>query len=57
MVYLLGFIGVSVTSLVCVGSVWAEENYSELVYPGEDGKLVYTPDEKGNVIPDFSHCG
>ena len=57
MVYLLGFIGVSVTSLVCVGSVWAEENYSELVYPGEEGKLVYTPDEKGNVIHDFSHCG
>ena len=46
MVYLLGFIGVSVTSLVCVGSVWAEENYSELVYPGEDGNLVYTPDER-----------
>ena len=56
-VYLFGFISVSVTLLVCVGSVWAEENYSELVYPGEDGKLVYTPDEKGNVIPDFSHCG
>ncbi len=27
------------------------------VYPGEDGKLAYVPDEQGNVIPDFSHAG
>ena len=27
------------------------------VYPGEDGKLVYTADEQGNTIPDFSHAG
>jgi hypothetical protein len=27
------------------------------VYPGEDGKLVYDRDERGNRIPDFSHCG
>ena len=32
-------------------------NYSKLVYPGSDGRLVYTPDEKGNIIPDFSHAG
>ena len=30
---------------------------SKLVYPGPDGRLVYVPDEKGNIIPDFSHCG
>ena len=30
---------------------------SKLVYPGPDGRLVYMPDEKGNIIPDFSHCG
>jgi len=30
---------------------------SKLVYPGQDGKLVYTPDKNGNIIPDFSHCG
>jgi hypothetical protein len=30
---------------------------SKLVHPGPDGKLVYVPDAKGNVIPDFSHCG
>ena len=34
-----------------------ETNYSKLVYPGKDGKLVYTPDEKGNIIPDFSYAG
>jgi hypothetical protein len=32
-------------------------NYSRLVYPGKDGRLVYTPDELGNCIPDFSRCG
>jgi len=30
---------------------------SKLVYPGEDGRLVYMPDEQGNMIPDFSNCG
>ena len=24
---------------------------------GEDGKLQYTPDDRGNTIPDFSRCG
>ena len=32
-------------------------NHSRLVYPGKDGRLVYTPDERGNRIPDFSRCG
>ncbi|HXS93013.1 MAG TPA: hypothetical protein VN736_00320 [Candidatus Limnocylindrales bacterium] len=27
------------------------------VYPGSDGKLVYVPDEQGNVIHDCSHAG
>ncbi len=27
------------------------------VFPGADGKLVYTADEQGNLIPDFSHAG
>jgi hypothetical protein len=30
---------------------------SSYVYVGKDGKLEYTPDEHGNVIPDFSQCG
>jgi hypothetical protein len=30
---------------------------SEYVYFGEQGKLQYTPDSLGNVIPDFSHVG
>ncbi len=29
----------------------------EQVYYGWEGKLAYTPDEQGNVIPDFSHVG
>jgi hypothetical protein len=32
-------------------------NYSKLVHPGPDGKLVYAPDAQGGVIPDFSNCG
>jgi hypothetical protein len=27
------------------------------IFKGKDGKLNYTPDEKGNRIPDFSYCG
>ncbi len=57
MIDLLGFIGIIGIFLTCAGTVWAEENYSKLVYPGPDGQLVYVPDEKGNIIPDFSHCG
>ncbi len=43
--------------LMCGIVASAEENYSSLVYPGESGKLVYVPDEQGNVIPDFSYAG
>ena len=32
-------------------------NYSRLVHPGPDGRLTYAPDERGNIIPDFSHAG
>lgn len=31
--------------------------HSSLVYRGNDGKLVYATDQKGNVIPDFSGVG
>lgn len=34
-----------------------EPNYSQYAYPGPDGKLVYEPNEDGDVIPDFSHAG
>ena len=57
MIYFVGFMGVLAMVLVCVGTVRAEGNYSKLVYPGSDGRLVYAPDEQGNAIPDFSHCG
>lgn len=36
---------------------FAKENYSKIVYPGKNGKLIYTPDANGNIIPDFSNCG
>ena len=31
--------------------------HSELVVPGPDGALQYVPDERGDIIVDFSHCG
>ena len=31
--------------------------YTSLVYPGTDGKLLYTADSLGNKIPDFSNAG
>ncbi len=43
--------------------LWAGAQVADLsptvsrVYPGEDGKLAYIPDEQSNVIPDFSHAG
>ena len=57
MIDLLSFIVVLCVFLACTTTAWAEGNYSKLVYPGPDGRLVYVPDEKGNIIPDFSHCG
>jgi len=30
---------------------------SAIVYPGEDGRLVYVPDALGNTVPDFSRAG
>ncbi len=46
------------TSIAYVPSAEAESpNYSVLVRPGPDGRLEYAPDERGNVIPDFSHAG
>ena len=33
------------------------EDYSVVAHPGEDGRMVYTPDYRGNRIPDFSTVG
>jgi hypothetical protein len=39
------------------GRSGAADPSRRFVYPGGDGKLVYDADEKGNRVPDFSHCG
>ncbi len=52
-------------SVILIGaalSVWGQMKMppkfrSSLVTISEDGKLVYTPDEKGNILPDFSRVG
>jgi len=51
-IYLVGLPLVASSGLGMFGP-----NYSKLVYPGKDGKLVYVADENGNTIPDFSNCG
>ncbi len=56
---------ISLSALCCafpaIFSVSAHDggmpDYTSRVYPGTDGRLLYTPDEQGNVIPDFSHAG
>jgi hypothetical protein len=46
-----------VTALMA-GGADGGRNHSKLVYPGPDGKLVYKAyTERGDTIPDFSHCG
>ena len=32
-------------------------NHSVIAHPGKDGRLVYTPDYRGNRVPDFSMVG
>jgi hypothetical protein len=43
--------------LVTRGSSYLPAGYSKLVYPDKSGRLIYSPDENGNTIPDFSNCG
>lgn len=42
---------------VFTGGAAPAGNESKLVRVGAGEKLVYTADEKGNTIPDFSNCG
>ena len=39
------------------GKSEAMEGTRPLIYLDEGGKLVYVPDENGNIIPDFSNAG
>lgn len=47
--------------LICTVSAYDEAKAQTKDLPpvsvGSDGKLVYTSDEKGNRLPDFSYCG
>ncbi len=57
MKYILNY--VLVLLLGCMFHTSRSQNQwsSELVYFGNGGTLQYTPDEEGNIIPDFSHVG
>ena len=45
-------------SIVTFSPAQAQESWSPpQVYYGRGGILTYTPDEQGNIIPDFSHVG
>jgi hypothetical protein len=49
---------VTLLLLVTIAPVGAQAPcFSQLVYPGDDGTLIYVPDAQGNRIPDFSNVG
>ncbi len=50
---ILVIVVVSTTGAVSLG----QDNYSQLVYPGVSGRLIYTPTELGDRVPDFSMVG
>jgi len=54
----IGIFGI-LFAVCCNSLAFADEtpNYSSRVYPGTDGRLLYTADSQGNTIPDFSHAG
>ncbi len=56
--FCLCYIAISISTLALWFSANAQETWSPgHVYYGKGGKLTYTPDELGNIIPDFSHVG
>ncbi len=44
-------------TLAVASSLWAADPAPRSVEVGADGKLVYRPDERGHVVPDFSSSG
>jgi hypothetical protein len=44
-------------AVLCMLASSGRAAQSSLVFPGTDGRLVYTADAKGNRLPDFSWCG
>ena len=45
-------------TLLCSRSLpAAPREQSPIVSLGNDGRLTYNADERGNRVPDFSHCG
>lgn len=50
---------ITVVFLVSISlNILAQENWSpKQIYYGQGGTLTYTPDENGNIIPDFSSVG
>ena len=45
------------SSMAVAGNVIREQGTSRAVQLGEDGRLVYHHDARGNRLPDFSHVG
>ena len=52
----LGFILIVIVCFPLI-SAGENENYTSMVYPDPEGRLVYAPDEAGNIIPDYSNAG
>ncbi len=52
-IFIPGFFLLFNTTLMSAQERWSPEH----VHYGKGGVLTYTPDEQGNIIPDFSHVG
>ena len=48
----------AILSFTFLGATAAEKKDPPVsVQRGSNGKLIYTPDAQGNIVPDFSLCG
>src|SRR5574341_649914 len=50
-------VSIIIVLIILQSSFSRGENFGKIVYPGENGKLIYAADENGNTVLDFSHCG
>ena len=47
----------AVVALAMLSSIGGVEGANPPIHLDDNGKLVYVPDEKGNIVPDYSHAG
>ena len=48
---------IAILSILIISNICSQDWQSNIVYFGDDDKLVYERDSLGNAIPDFSYVG